>query len=118
RAYMVYTNRSPSGSARAIGGPQGAWGLEEHLNRVAHATGQDLLAFRARHTAPKGTEIRKGMTPVTSDLGYVAERMRALMEAGAEDNGAEDASSAGVAPEAQNGAQSSFGKGNPWRHGR
>lgn len=110
RAYMVYTNRSPSGSARAIGGPQGAWGLEEHLNRVAHATGQDLLTFRARHTAPKGTEIRKGMTPITSDLSYVAERMRALMEAGAEQaDGTQQARTEGPAP---------FGKAAAWRYGR
>lgn len=79
RAHMVYTNRSPSGSARAIGGPQGAWGLEEHLNRVAVATKQDGLAFRARHGAPRGTEIRAGMTPITSDLGEVAQRLRTLM---------------------------------------
>lgn len=82
RAHMVYVNRSPAGSARAIGGAQGGWGLEEHLNRVASAVGQDPLEFRRRHLVPKGTPIRPKRNPIDSNVSEVLDRLQGLLDQG------------------------------------
>lgn len=113
RSHLVFTNRSPSGSARAIGGPQGAWGLEEHLNRVAWATGQDPAALRVSLAVPRGTTIRPGMTPVTSDLQEVMEHLLDLMEAHGQEHGQPGGTHEWVPCDGEQPALF----GSPWRYG-
>src|SRR5690606_13503001 len=65
---LVYTNTSPAGSFRAIGGPQAAWVLESMLDKVARELGQDPLELRRKLAAKRGAEFRPGRTPMDGEL--------------------------------------------------
>ena len=54
-ARLAYTNRPSAGSYRALGAPQGHFGLETLMDRAAEALGMDPLEFRRKnHVRPKG----------------------------------------------------------------
>jgi putative selenate reductase molybdopterin-binding subunit len=53
-ADVVYTNTPPSGAYRGYGVPQGYWGVERHIERVARELGMDPLAFRLKNTIRSG----------------------------------------------------------------
>jgi CO/xanthine dehydrogenase Mo-binding subunit len=65
---LVFTNTSPAGSMRSVGGPQAAFALESHLDEIAHDLGVDPLDFRRNHLAARGSEFRRGRTPMDADL--------------------------------------------------
>jgi CO/xanthine dehydrogenase Mo-binding subunit len=65
---LVFTNTSPAGSMRSVGGPQAAFALESHLDEIARDLGIDPFDFRRRHVAARGSEFRKGRTPMDADL--------------------------------------------------
>ena len=81
RSHEVYVHTSPAGSFRAIGGPQGAWALEAHLDEVASAFGLDKIEFRRRLVAGRGVEFRAGRLPMDADLGEDLDRLKALVAA-------------------------------------
>lgn len=68
RATLVFTNTSPAGSMRAVGGPQAAFALESILDEVARDTGQSPFDLRRRMVAGPGVEFRPGRTPMDGDL--------------------------------------------------
>lgn len=74
-SHLVYTNTSPAGSFRAIGGPQAAWVLERSLDRAARASGRGSLRFRADLLAKRGEEFRPGRTPMDADLQATADEL-------------------------------------------
>jgi CO/xanthine dehydrogenase Mo-binding subunit len=65
---LVYTNTSPAGSFRSIGGPQAAWVLESVIDKVARRLGRDPLEFRVDLVAKRGSELRPGRTPMDAEL--------------------------------------------------
>lgn len=65
---LVFTNTSPAGSMRSVGGPQAAFALESHLDEIARDLGVDPFDFRRRHVAARGAEFRAGFTPMDADL--------------------------------------------------
>jgi CO/xanthine dehydrogenase Mo-binding subunit len=65
---LVFTNTSPAGSMRSVGGPQAAFALECHLDEIARDLGLDPFDFRSRHVAARGSEFRRGHTPMDADL--------------------------------------------------
>jgi CO/xanthine dehydrogenase Mo-binding subunit len=53
-AHTVYTNRTPSGSVRAPGGPQICWAVEQHTDVLAERVGLDPVEFRRRNLVKTG----------------------------------------------------------------
>lgn len=51
---IAYTNTAPNGSVRCPSGPQVAFALEAHIDRVARAIGMDALAFRLKNAWDNG----------------------------------------------------------------
>ena len=51
---VAYTNNVPNGSVRCPSGPQMAFAVETHLEKVARAIGMDSLAFRLKNAWQNG----------------------------------------------------------------
>ena len=56
QSYLVYTNRTPSGSVRAPVAPASCWALEQHIDAVAAVVGLDPVELRRRNLAEQGDE--------------------------------------------------------------
>ncbi len=82
-AYTIYTNKPYGTAYRGFGHVEFFWGLERHMELVAHAIGMDPLEFRARNllrpgsvtlTGEKITEHtgnpRKCLEEVAQAIGY------------------------------------------------
>ena len=67
-SYAVYTNSTPAGSYRSIGGPQAAWASESQVDIIASALGIDPLELRLKNVAKIGEKIRHDMRAVESDV--------------------------------------------------
>ena len=66
--YGVYTNTTPAGSFRSIGGPQAAWACESQVDIIAAALGMDPMELRLKNLATPGEEVRRGRRPLEADL--------------------------------------------------
>jgi CO/xanthine dehydrogenase Mo-binding subunit len=55
-SFLNYSNRQPSGSVRAPTAPQVCWGLEQHMDEVAHELGIDPVELRRRTLIEGGDE--------------------------------------------------------------
>ena len=55
-AYLNYSNQQPSGSIRAPTAPQVCWGLEQHMDELAHELGMDPVELRRRTLIEEGAE--------------------------------------------------------------
>lgn len=64
----VYTNTTPAGSFRSIGGPQAAWATESQLTMIASRLGLDPLDVRLRNLRRRGERVRDRMRPLDTDL--------------------------------------------------
>jgi CO/xanthine dehydrogenase Mo-binding subunit len=53
-SHLLYTNRTPSGSVRAPGGPQPCWAVEQHTDELAKAVGMDPVEFRRKNLVSHG----------------------------------------------------------------
>jgi putative selenate reductase molybdopterin-binding subunit len=63
-ADVAYTNLPVAGAMRGYGAPQGYFGLESHMDEIAHALGMGPLEFRRKNL------IKKGDTdPIATKLG-------------------------------------------------
>lgn len=58
--HTVYTNRTPSGSVRAPGGPQTCWAVEQHNEVIAERLGLDPVEFRRRNMVVDGDTGQTG----------------------------------------------------------
>ena len=67
-SYGVYTNTTPAGSYRSIGGPQAAWACESQVDIIAAALGMDPMELRLKNLAVPGEEVRRGRRPLEADL--------------------------------------------------
>jgi putative selenate reductase molybdopterin-binding subunit len=69
QCYIAYTNHVPGGFMRAPGDPQAAFGVESHMDMVAHRLGMDPLEFRRTNVlqpgdqAPAGQQWKDLLTP-------------------------------------------------------
>ncbi len=77
---LVYTNTSPAGSFRAIGGPQASWAMESHLDEVARVLDRTPFDVRAGLVARRGEEFRPGRTPMDGDIGDTLTALTAMRE--------------------------------------
>ena len=64
-AYLIYTNRQPSGSVRAPTAPQACWAIESHTDEIAHHLRLDPLELRRRNLLDAGRRTIAGQ-PVGS----------------------------------------------------
>jgi CO/xanthine dehydrogenase Mo-binding subunit len=67
-SYGVYTNSTPAGSYRAIGGPQASWACESQMDIIAAKLGLDPLQLRLHNLVAPGEEVRRGKRPLEGDL--------------------------------------------------
>ncbi len=68
KSYGVFTNSTPAGSYRSIGGPQAVWAGESQIDIIANALGLDPVEFRIKNLVPQGEEVRRGKRPLEGDL--------------------------------------------------
>ena len=68
KSYGIYTNSTPAGSFRSIGGPQASWACESQTDIIAEALGIDPIQLRLKNLAKKGDEVRRGKRPLEGDL--------------------------------------------------
>lgn len=76
----VYTNCSPAGSFRSIGGPQTVWATESLMDEIAGALDMDALDLRLLNIAERGQVIRKDLRPMDADLGDDLRRLAKVMD--------------------------------------
>ncbi len=68
RATGLFTNTTPAGSFRSIGGPQAAWACESQVDIIASALGIDPLELRLKNLVRSGEEVLRGRRPLEADL--------------------------------------------------
>ena len=78
----IYTNNIPGGAFRGFGGPQGAFGAEMQMNKLAEALEMDPVEIRMRNliedgsllstntSPPKGVTIKPVMTACAEHAGW------------------------------------------------
>ncbi len=74
-SYGVYTNSTPAGSYRSIGGPQAAWACESQMDIIADKLGIDALELRLKNLVAPGEEVRRGKRPLESNLAVGLHRV-------------------------------------------
>jgi CO/xanthine dehydrogenase Mo-binding subunit len=77
KSYGIYTNSTPAGSYRSIGGPQASWACESATDIIAADLGIDPIALRLKNLAKKGDELRRGKRPLEGDL---APKLRLVLD--------------------------------------
>lgn len=68
RSYGVFTNSTPAGSYRSIGGPQAVWASESQIDIIAHELKMDPVELRIKNLVPQGEEVRRGKRPLEGNL--------------------------------------------------
>jgi CO/xanthine dehydrogenase Mo-binding subunit len=64
----IYTNTSPAGSFRSIGGPQAAWATESHVDMIAERLDLDPLEMRLCNLLREGEPVQERLRPLDTDL--------------------------------------------------
>jgi CO/xanthine dehydrogenase Mo-binding subunit len=77
----VYTNTSPAGSYRSIGGPQTVWATESLMDELAETLDLDPLELRLTNIVHRGEIVRKDLRPMDADLGDDLRRLAKTMDA-------------------------------------
>ncbi len=75
----VYTNTTPAGSFRSIGGPQAVWATESQITMIASRLGLDPLEVRLRNLFRPGERVREKMRPLDTDLSQGLRRAAAAI---------------------------------------
>ncbi len=76
----IYTNASPAGSFRSIGGPQTVWATESLMDEIADELDMDALELRLMNIVQRGDLIRKDLRPMDADLGDDLKRLVKVMD--------------------------------------
>ena len=77
---IAYTNTPPNGSVRCPSGPQLAFALETHLDRVARAIGMDPLALRLRNAWQNGDTTCTGQVLDSVSITECLEKAAAAID--------------------------------------
>ena len=85
-SFAVYTNNLPGGAFRGFGGPQGAFVVEQSLNKLAEKLGIDPVEMRLRNVLHEGSLMSVG-TPVPPGVSIEQVVKRCAEEAGWADKG-------------------------------
>lgn len=76
----IYTNTTPAGSYRSIGGPQTVWASESIMDEAAAAIDMDAVELRLRNLAARGEHIRPDLRPLDADLADDLRRLAKTLE--------------------------------------
>jgi CO/xanthine dehydrogenase Mo-binding subunit len=76
----VYTNTTPAGSYRSIGGPQSVWASESMMDEAADALGMDPVELRLLNIVRRGEPVRPDLRPMDADLADDLKRLAKTME--------------------------------------
>jgi len=68
--YLVYTNKMVSGAWRSLGSSQTIWGVESHMDAIAHELGMDPIEFRLKNVLKRGSSTITGER--LNDIGIEA----------------------------------------------
>ncbi len=79
-ARAIYTNTSPAGSFRSIGGPQTVWATESLMDEMADLLELDPIEFRLANILNRGEIVRKDLRPMDADLPDDLRRLSKVME--------------------------------------
>lgn len=79
-AQAIYTNTTPAGSYRSIGGPQSVWASESIMDEAAEALGMDPAELRLHNIVGRGERIRPDLRPMDADLGDDLKRLAKTMD--------------------------------------
>ncbi len=79
-AYTIYTNKPYGTAYRGFGHVEFFWGLERHMELVAHAIGMDPLEFRRRNLLRPGSTTLSGEV-ITEHTGNPLRCLEAAAEA-------------------------------------
>jgi CO/xanthine dehydrogenase Mo-binding subunit len=71
----VYTNTTPAGAFRSIGGPQTVWGTECAMDELADALEMDPVELRQLNLVERGEAVRPELRPMDADLGDDLKRL-------------------------------------------
>ncbi|HEU4370689.1 MAG TPA: xanthine dehydrogenase family protein, partial [Methylomirabilota bacterium] len=64
----MYTNTTPAGAFRSIGGPQTVWATECAMDELAEALDMDPVELRMLHLLGRGELVRPELRPMDADL--------------------------------------------------
>ncbi len=76
----IYTNTTPAGSYRSIGGPQSVWASESMMDEAAEALGIDPIELRLTNLVGRGEHVRPELRPMDADLSDDLKRLAKTME--------------------------------------
>ncbi len=76
----VYTNTTPAGSYRSIGGPQTVWASESIMDEAADAIGMDAIELRLHNIVKRGEPVRPDLRPMDADLADDLKRLAKTMD--------------------------------------
>jgi CO/xanthine dehydrogenase Mo-binding subunit len=79
-ALAVYTNTSPAGSYRSIGGPQTVWATECLMDELAERLDIDALDLRLANLVHRGERVRPDLRPMDADLADDLTQLAKTME--------------------------------------
>jgi CO/xanthine dehydrogenase Mo-binding subunit len=79
-AQAIYTNTTPAGSYRSIGGPQSVWASESIMDEAAEALGIDPIELRLHNIVGRGERVRPDLRPMDADLGDDLKRLAKTMD--------------------------------------
>ena len=74
-ARAIYTNTTPAGAFRSIGGPQSVWATESIMDELADALDMDPVELRLANLVRRGETVRPELRPMEADLGDDLERL-------------------------------------------
>jgi CO/xanthine dehydrogenase Mo-binding subunit len=76
----VYTNTTPAGSYRSIGGPQSVWASESMMDEAAEAIGMDPVELRLHNLVRRDEPVRPELRPMDADLADDLKRLAKTMD--------------------------------------
>src|SRR5713226_8701102 len=80
QAYLVYTNKIPTGAFRGFGNPSAEWAVEQVLDQGAHALGLDPLEIIRLNAAEPGYVSPHGNRVISCELKQCVDRVERMMD--------------------------------------
>ncbi|HZU05863.1 MAG TPA: xanthine dehydrogenase family protein molybdopterin-binding subunit [Chloroflexota bacterium] len=79
QAYLVYTNKMPTGAFRGFGNPSASWAVEQALDIAAERLGMDPLDLMRKNAAEPGYVSPHGNRVTSCELKQCIDRAAALI---------------------------------------
>lgn len=80
QAYLVYTNKIPTGAFRGFGNPSAEWAVEQTIDRAAHELGIDPLDLARMNAAEPGYVSPHGNRVTSCELKQCIDKVGEMMD--------------------------------------